>query len=56
MVLSPDGHNAHGRTAFLIHGDSRTNPGNASEGCIVLPPAVRIRIAQSGDTTLEVVE
>jgi hypothetical protein len=29
--LTPDGHDAHGRTAFLIHGDSKKNPGNASD-------------------------
>lgn len=56
MTLTPNGHTAHGRTAFLVHGDSRTNPGNASEGCIVLPPDIRIRMARSGDTVLEVVE
>ena len=38
MNLSPMGHLAHGRTAFLIHGDTRTNPDDASEGCIILPP------------------
>jgi hypothetical protein len=49
MNLSPIGHNAHGRTAFRIHGDSRLRPGTASEGCIVLPLAIRQKIADSND-------
>ena len=55
IPLTPYGHNAHGRTAFRIHGDSRSNPGNASTGCIILPPDIRRRIVASGDTTLHVV-
>ena len=54
MRLSPIGHNAHGRTGFLIHGDSRQHPGQASEGCIVVGRDVRSRIAASGDTSLTV--
>ena len=56
MSLSPIGHVAHGRTAFLIHGDSTKNPGDASEGCIVLGPHIRQRVAASGDAVLNVVE
>lgn len=56
MKLDPVGHIAHGRTEFRIHGDSVDNPGNASEGCIILPRHVRERISASGDTYLEVVE
>lgn len=54
MALSPVGHNARGRTNFLIHGDSRDCPGSASEGCIVLPLDIRKRIADSGDISLMV--
>jgi hypothetical protein len=54
--LSPDGHDAHGRTAFLIHGDSKKNPGSASEGCIILSADVRKKIAESGATRLRVVK
>ena len=43
--LVPNGHDAHGRTEFLIHGDSKQNPGNASEGCIILPVEIRKQIA-----------
>lgn len=56
MSLGPIGHLALGRTDFLIHGDSRNRPGDASEGCIILSPDVRRLIAASGDTVLEVVE
>lgn len=56
MALTPVGHTARGRTAFLIHGDSRNHPGDASEGCIILSLDVRRRISVSGDTTLQVVE
>lgn len=55
MPLTPIGHAAHGRTGFLIHGDSLSNPGNASEGCIVLPPEVRETLADSGINILEVI-
>ena len=41
IVLNPHRHEAHGRTAFRIHGDSKKNPGDASQGCIVLPPDIR---------------
>jgi hypothetical protein len=53
--LAPDGHDAHGRTEFLIHGDSKKNPGDASEGCIILSPMIRKKIADSGVVRLRVV-
>ena len=56
MALEPIGHAAHGRTHFLIHGDSIRNPGNASEGCIVLDRAARQAIAASGDNEIEVIQ
>jgi hypothetical protein len=56
MALTPaDGTDTFGRDGFLIHGDSVKNPGTASHGCIIMPRAVRDRISQSGDTTLQVV-
>lgn len=36
----------YGRSAFLIHGDSKLHPGQASSGCIILPWAARSRIAR----------
>ncbi len=56
LHLTPDeGNDMCGRSGFLIHGDSVINPGTASEGCIILPRAVRERIWNSCDTELEVV-
>ena len=55
MSLVPVNHGALGRTRFLVHGDSMSHPGSASEGCIVLSRSVRLIMATSGDTDLEVV-
>lgn len=56
LVLVPDaGTDTCGRSAFRIHGDSIANPGTASHGCIILPPAVRAMIWASGDRALEVI-
>ena len=46
----------HGRGAFMLHGDSKANPGTASEGCIILPRKIREQIWGSGDHELEVTE
>lgn len=56
LRLSPDAANEmHGRSGFLIHGDSAARPGTASQGCIILPRAVREAVHASGDRLLEVV-
>ena len=47
--------NMYGREGFFIHGDSIDNPGNASNGCIVLNRQWRVMIAQSADDVLVVV-
>ena len=52
--LTPDGHDAHGRTEFMIHGDSKAAPGIASEGCIILSAGIRRKIADSGIRQLRV--
>ncbi len=44
-----------GRSGFLMHGDSKEHPGCASEGCVILPRAVREQVWNSGDRDLEVV-
>ena len=49
------GTETYGRSGFLIHGDSIAHPGEASEGCIVLPSSVRIYIWKAGDLDLRVV-
>lgn len=54
--LTPDGHDAHGRTEFLIHGDNKKMDNSASEGCIILAPELRKQIAETGVTKLKVVK
>lgn len=44
-----------GRSGFLLHGDSITNPGTASEGCIVASRLARERVAASLDNQLTVI-
>lgn len=56
MRLFPDPSNQmFGRSGFLMHGDSISSPGNASEGCIVLPRDVRELVSNSNDSTLTVI-
>lgn len=44
-----------GRSGFLIHGDSKQHPGEASHGCIILPRVVRELVWNSQDHQLEVI-
>jgi hypothetical protein len=54
LPLTPDAGNVmHGRSAFYIHGDNKTN--DASEGCIILPRPIRDKISKSKDRWLVVV-
>jgi hypothetical protein len=55
MRLTPIDAKTHGRDGFLIHGDNKKMDGSASNGCIVLGPDVRKKIAESGVTKLRVV-
>ena len=56
LGLTPFGEtDTKGRGGFLIHGDSKSNPGEASKGCIIVGRKVREEIWQSGDHSLEVV-
>ncbi|QGU87827.1 tlde1 domain-containing protein [Erwinia sorbitola] len=49
LRLTPDaGNSMCGRSRFLIHGDSASNPGKASQGCIVASIHVRKEISKSG--------
>lgn len=43
-----------GRGGFFMHGDT-TPSGNASEGCIIMPRAVRDEVYGSGDKQLAVI-
>ena len=49
IILIPDeGNEMYGRSAFRMHGDSVSHPGCASEGCIIMPRAIRERVFASG--------
>jgi hypothetical protein len=54
-VLAPVGHNARGRSGFLIHGDSKDHPGEASEGCPTINNPYRHQLRESGAEFMEVV-
>lgn len=55
IILTPDKNNEMcGRANFLIHGDSVSFPGWASQGCIILMAAERELMWSSGDMELEV--
>jgi hypothetical protein len=55
IILEPSGGNhMYGRDAFRIHGDSISDPGNASEGCIIVGPSARREIISSIDRELVV--
>ena len=53
-VLEPVGHDAHGRSGFLIHGDNQDMDHTASHGCIILSRVLREDMRRSGDEDLEV--
>lgn len=56
MPLVPvPGVDIYGRSGFLLHGDSREHPGEASHGCIILPRPIRERIAANSDRLLLVI-
>jgi hypothetical protein len=58
MPLSPDAaNNMCGRSAFYIHGDSSSHPGQASDGCVIMSPRhVREAIDESADKALRVID
>lgn len=56
LPLMPSYENVmYGRSGFLIHGDSVERPGQASEGCIIMPKFARVAIWNSTDHVLQVV-
>lgn len=54
MRLTPAG-DIHGRDGFLCHGDNNKGDRSASNGCIIMPRAVRNAIDKSPDKHLRVV-
>lgn len=55
LPLTPGPQDMEGRAGFLIHGDSTTRPGTASQGCVILSRLLRVTVWESGDRTLRVV-
>jgi Protein of unknown function (DUF2778) len=57
IILSPSSDNEmFGRGDFRIHGDRTNGPAkSASEGCIIMPRAIREKIWESGERLLEVI-
>lgn len=56
MALTPmTDTNTFGRSGFYMHGDSIPHPGEASDGCPVVPKFARERVWESGDHVLNVV-
>jgi hypothetical protein len=54
--LVPDASNTmYGRGGFFMHGDTPQLNNSASEGCIIMPRAVRNDVVASGDKQLVVV-
>lgn len=57
MRLTPDPDNEmFGRAGFLIHGDNPKQDDSASEGCIIMGPVTRPKIAASEDKDLTVID
>lgn len=54
-LLPQTGTEVFGRSAFMVHGDSKQHPGAASHGCIIAPRAVREQMADGHDKLLVVV-
>lgn len=52
--LRPVGHNAHGRSGFLIHGDNSDMNHTASDGCIIAGPVIRTAWRKTGITRFSV--
>ena len=53
--LTPEGHDAHGRSGFFVHGDNTKGDHSASHGCIIAGRPARDAMKASGDTELMVV-
>lgn len=55
LWLTPDHVNQmYGRSGFGIHGDSKVEPGTASNGCIIMSKWIREKVWNSGDRKLVV--
>lgn len=52
-LTAQEGTNTFGRDAFFLHGDNAKHPGEASDGCIVMPPEVRHAIGAAVVTKMD---
>lgn len=56
MPLTPDaGNEMCERGGFFMHGDSISDPGNASDGCVIMSRTTRVAVNASADKELTVV-
>jgi hypothetical protein len=56
IPLDPDTSNTMcGRSGFFMHGDKVSDPGNASEGCVIMKRTTREGVDASDDKRLQVV-
>jgi hypothetical protein len=55
-LVAKEGTETFGRDGFRIHGDSKSQPGMASHGCICVDRSVRETIWNSSDRDLVVIE
>jgi hypothetical protein len=56
IPLDPDAsNNMCGRSGFFIHGDNVSDPGNASQGCIIMQRTTRDQVNGSDDKRFQVV-
>lgn len=56
MNLDPvEGTATFGRSEFRMHGDSISDPGSASHGCVVMNRIIRNKVSESGDDLLRVI-
>ena len=47
MHLDPEGWDGGGRTVIRCHGDNSRGDASASDGCLILPPALRQALSSS---------
>lgn len=54
LIAHPE-NEMYGRSGFYMHGDNAKLNKSASEGCIIMPRIVRVRVYGSDDRTIEVI-
>lgn len=54
-IIAKVGTATFGRSGFFMHGENPEHPGMSSDGCLIFPMAIRLRIWESGDHDLQVI-